>query len=296
MLLVCACTFVTGSTPGMTSDKRMSDGKTAGDVRDDNSLETKFVWCLLGTVTMERYAHDEDGREKITPVSALLTRGFWLGKYEVTQKEWKQVMGTKPWDGQPNVSQGDGFPATHVNWDDATEFCRRLTEREKTAGWLPDGWEYGLPTAAQWLRACQAGNATAFSFGDDESKLGDYAWYEANAKNAGEAYAHRVGQKQANAWGLHDMHGNVMEWCRDFHTDPPGGRDPEAKITMATTGALVYRVSPGGNWRGEAWRCRSARNAGSVHTSRSEAIGFRVALTANSPRVNPAVKSSDGTP
>jgi formylglycine-generating enzyme required for sulfatase activity len=103
-----------------------------------------------------------------------------------------------------------------------------MTNLERAAGRLPAGWEYTLPTEAQWERACRARTETRFSFGDDESNLGDYAWFEDNAWNAGEEFAHRVGLKKANPWGLHDMYGNVNEWCRDYFAEKlPGGRDPE---------------------------------------------------------------------
>jgi formylglycine-generating enzyme required for sulfatase activity len=152
---------------------------------------------------------------KITPVKVFVTTGYWLGKYEVTQAEWKQLMRTEPWKGKNPTKDGDDSPATYVSWDDAMAFCRKLTEQERQSGRLPSDWEYNLPTEAQWERACRARAQTKFSFGDDASKLGEYAWFNGNAGNAGEQYAHRVGQKKPNPWGLCDMHGNVWEWCRD---------------------------------------------------------------------------------
>src|SRR5436309_862561 len=99
----------------------------------------------------------------------------------------------------------------NLNWEQATEFCRALSEQERRDGRLPAGWEYRLPTEAQWEYACRAGTQTQFSFGDIESQLKDHAWYDANA----ERQTHEVGLKRANPWGLHDMYGNVYEWCRD---------------------------------------------------------------------------------
>src|SRR5262249_51063749 len=112
----------------------------------------------------------------------------------------------------------DKLPVENVSWTNAVEFCRALTEQEHKAGRLPAGWEYCLPTEAQWEYACRAGTQTLYSFGDDESRLGDFAWYINNCQNR----THEVGQKLPNAWGLHDMHGNVWEWCCDGETASKG--------------------------------------------------------------------------
>jgi formylglycine-generating enzyme required for sulfatase activity len=269
-------------------------GNKSGQVRDDNGLKMKLVWCRPGFVTMELIeiieepgTTDEDDDavpenrrvEKITPVKVLLTRGFWLGKYEITQAEWKQVMATEPWKGQKYTKDGDDFPATSVSWIDAMEFCRKLTQQERAAGRLPDAWEYTLPTEAQWERACRAHTDTTFSFGDDESKLGEYAWFIGNAGDAGEHFfhAHRVGQKKPNPWGLHDMHGNACEWCRDWYERGklPGGRDPEVKEAPER----AWRVVRGGGRGDRADFCRSAHRNGNTPDERNVGIGFRVALS-----------------
>ena len=115
-------------------------------------------------------------------VAVTLTQSFGLGKYEVTQGEWMQVMTSQNWSGKANVEVGENFPATFVSWEDATEFCKKLTVTEHN-GKLPAGESYRLPTEAEWERACRAGTTTAYSFGDDESKLGEYAWFDGNAFN-----------------------------------------------------------------------------------------------------------------
>jgi formylglycine-generating enzyme required for sulfatase activity len=216
--------------------------------------------------------------ERITPVKVFLTKGYWLGKYEVSQSEWKHVMKTEPWKGQDLTNEGADFPATWISWNDASDFCRKLTEQERQAGRLSDGLEYTLPTEAQWERACRARTETRFSFGDDKSKLGDYAWFDENAFKAGEQFAHCVGQKKANPWGLHDMHGNVWEWCRDVYTGKlPGGRDPEVKADEKTNGS--GRVVRGGSWDGVAAFCRSGGRYGGLPDGRNFHLGFRPALS-----------------
>lgn len=259
-------------------------GKKAGEVRDDNGLKMKLLWCPAGSFVKETksVADRPPGGDQ---VEVTLTRGIWLGKYEVTQGEWKQVMRTEPWTDKDLVEEtaddfpkaGADFPATFVSWNDAVAFGRKLTELERQAGRLPDGWEYTLPTAAEWESACRAGTKARFSFGDDESQLGEYAWYGHNAASAGEFSPHPVGQKRPNAWGLHDMHGNVSEWCRDWYRDElPGGRDPEVKTRPGQYDCHVLR---GGNWGGTANSCRSSNHWGEAQASRSSRSGFRVALS-----------------
>ena len=287
-------------------------GKKPGDVRDDNGLKIKLVWCPPGVVTMgatepiAEIIKEPATTENIVPsdddvvdapnakptskrnprttadialAKVFLTKGYWIGKYEVTQSEWKQVMKTEPWKGQDLTKEGEDFPATWVSWDDATEFCRKLTEQERQAGRLSKDWEYTLPTDAQWERACRARTETRFCFGDDESKLGDYAWFADNADRAGEQYAHLVGKMKPNVWGICDMHGNVWEWCRDIYTQKlPGGRDPEVKQDENTNGSR--RVMRGGCWFCRAGLCSSAVRSRSDPSSRSLSLGFRLALSA----------------
>jgi formylglycine-generating enzyme required for sulfatase activity len=175
------------------------------------------------------------------------------------------VMGSNPSDFKHG---GPDTPVENVSWDEAMEFCRKLTERERAAGALPAGQVYTLPTEAQWEYACRAGTTGAHA-GDLEAM----AWFGKNAAGT----THAVGTKQANAWGLHDMHGNVWEWCRDWHAPRlPGGTvtDP----TGPATG--VARVGRGGGWWNPAELCRSAARGGNSPGHRDGILGFRVALTA----------------
>ena len=135
-------------------------------------------------------------------------------------------MGTEPWKGKSDVKDGPNYPASCVSWNDAVAYCKNLSEAE--------GKTYRLPTEAEWEYACRAGTQTTWSFGDDESVLGDYAWYYKNANDIGEKYAHQVGLKKPNAFGLHDMHGNVYEWCHDYYEEDYYKQSPEKDPTGPT--------------------------------------------------------------
>ena len=188
------------------------------------------------------------------------TKSFHLGQTEVTQGQWKAVMGTTPWKDRSAVNEGDDYPATYVSWDDAVEFCRKLSEKE--------GVEYRLPTEAEWEYACRAGTTTLYSFGDDESQLGEYAWYSETTDDG----THIVGQKKPNPWGLFDMHGNMFEWCQDNYGEYPSGdvTDPVG----AASGSL--RVRRGGCWSCIARECRSALRFRDTPSHRFSGLGFRV--------------------
>ena len=207
------------------------------------------------------------------PVQAFIRHGYWLGKYEVTQAEWKKLMGSEPWKGKENVKEGDDFPASYLTWHNAMEFCRKLTAEERDASRLSPDWEYTLPTEAQWERACRARTETRFYFGNDEQKFGDYGWCSSNTAAVGEPYAHRTGLKAPNGWGLHDMHGNVWEWCRDTWREKlPGGIDP---VVIEVSGKRILRG-------GGIYRTPSESHSSFRHSREPEwrlyDLGFRVAL------------------
>ena len=226
-----------------------------------NSIRMELIEIPAGKFTMGEYGD---------AVGVTLTKPFALGKTEVTQGQWRQVMGTEPWEGGEDVQADKDCPATYVSWDDAREFCDKLTELERKAGKLKVGVAYHLPTEAQWEYACRAGTTTAFSFGEDESKLGEYAWFSGNT--VGKKYAHKVGLKKPNPWGLHDMHGNVWEWCSDcFAVALPGGTDP-----VGPRGGSD-RVLRGGGWGGAPVFCQSADRSDFIPSDRYTSLGFRVA-------------------
>ena len=260
-------------------------GCSQKEIQKEVAIEMELIGIPAGTVTMGSPADEKNRFEDEEQVSVTLTQSFELGKTEVTQGQWKEVMGTEPWDGQKYVKADKDCPATYVNWGDATEFCKKLTAIERKSGKLKADEEYRLPTEAEWEYACRAGTETAFSFGDDESKLGEYAWWggfdlaaltkgevKAGGGNAArEQYAHTVGTKKPNPWGFHDMHGNVAEWCSDWYGDSlAGGTDPVGPEEGSS------RVFRGGGWWPDPGFCRSARRV-NLPSDRRSFLGFRVA-------------------
>ena len=234
---------------------------------EPNSIGMELIEITAGTFTMGSPAGEKDHQDDEEQVAVTLTKSFWLGKTEVTQGQWQQVMGTAPWKG---VQADKDCPATYVSWDDATAFCQRLTDTDHKNGKLPAGEAYRLPTEAEWEYACRAGTMTAYSFGDDEKQLGEYAWFAGNI--AGEQYAVKVGMKKPNPWGLYDMHGNVLEWCSDWKGEKlSGGTDPVGP------GVGSIRVFRGGGWWYGPVGCRSANRLSGVPSLRYLYLGFRVA-------------------
>jgi formylglycine-generating enzyme len=242
------------------------DQHEAGAERDDNGLKMNLVWCPPGKFAMGRPM--DGGYESFfvefqAPVT--LTNGFWIGKYEVTQGQWEAIMTTKPWAGKTfsgdigRAKEGANYPVVWLTWNEAVEFCTKFTEAERSSGRITENEAYVLPTEAQWEYACRAGTTTLFSFGNDRGQLSKYCWWGAlyGGNATGEPYAHLVGTKLANEWGLHDMHGNAYEMCSDLYEDKiKGGIDPVG----ATSG--TRRVIRGGSWYSEARDCRTTIRGG----------------------------------
>lgn len=228
-------------------------------------------WAYMppGTFTMgsSEGESDRDGDEG-PQTEVTLTSGFWMGRYEVTQRQYLAVMGTNP-----SYYTGDlDRPVERVTWDDAVNYCAALTAQERATGRLPDGWEYRLPTEAQWEYACRAGTTTQFSYGDDPAyaQLADYGWYDANSGSQ----THPVGQKLPNPWGLYDMHGNVWEWCLDFYEDSLPGGSVADPVGPSSGSSRVYR---GGCWEFPGQMCRSADRRRGAPSLTDRTLGFRVA-------------------
>jgi formylglycine-generating enzyme required for sulfatase activity len=216
----------------------------------------------------ERFEKGAEAQRRVN-----ITKPYWLGKYEVTQAQWQAVTG-----GNSSRYNGASRPVVNVSWNDVVGFCATLTEQERTAGRLPAGYRYTLPTEAQWEYACRAGTTTPFSTGNnlttEQANYNGRFPYNGNAKGEFRRRTTDVGSFAANAWGLHDMHGNVWEWCSDrYGRTPAGGDDPLG----AASG--FYRTLRGGGWEDDVRACRSAfRFRGGPH-DRSRTLGFRLALS-----------------
>jgi formylglycine-generating enzyme required for sulfatase activity len=228
----------------------------------------------MGSPPQEPERESDENQVEVT-----LSSGFWLGKYEVTQDQWQQVMGTNPAyfspAGRGRNSVGldtSRFPVEWVTWEQASEYCRRLTERERRVGQLPARWEYRLPTEAQWEYACRAGGVTAWHFGNLPTDLGRYAWHVANSSSR----THAAGDDLApNAWGLHNVHGNVWEWCRDaYQAKLPGGTNPE----VTSTEKSAARLARGGAFNAAVRSCRCADRFEPAPNTVAINHGFRVAI------------------
>ncbi len=205
-------------------------------------------------------------------VGVILTKPFWLGKYEVTQSQFKKVMATEPWVNAVDVQIDGDNAAPYVDWNDATAFCQRLTNTDHKNGKLPASESYHLPTEAQWEYACRAGTQTKFSFENAAEQFGDYGWFNGNTKNVGDRFSHKVGLKKPNPWGLYDMHGNVWESCSDWYgRGLSGGPDPVGP------GNGPDRVFRGGSWWSFPDYCRSALRGHDAPSVRNSYLGFRVA-------------------
>jgi formylglycine-generating enzyme required for sulfatase activity len=223
-----------------------------------NSIGMEFVLIPTGEFEMGSPEHEENRESNEGPVRYVkIKKAFYMGRYEVTQKEWREVMGNNPpyfWD--------NNLPADMVSWNNVQEFIRKLNEREGMC-------RYRLPSEAEWEYACRAGTTTRYSFGDSESRLDDYAWYENNSDNK----VHPVGLKLPNSYGLYDMHGNVWEWVQDgwhnYYGAPTDGSALECEDES-------YRVLRGGSWGGNAGYCRSAFRNAYIPNAINNNDGFRL--------------------
>jgi uncharacterized protein (TIGR02996 family) len=220
-----------------------------------NALGMQFAWIPAGQFLMGSPLEEHNRMEDEVVHRVILTTGFFMAMHLVTQAEWQAVMGH-------NYShwKGKRLPVEDVSWDECVEFCDILRKQ--------DGKQYRLPTEAEWEFACRAGSTTAFYYGNDETKLGQYAWYEGNSKKK----THPVGKKKPNTWGLHDMHGNLAEWCSDWY-----GPYPNKQLTNPKGPSKgPHRVKRGSSWFTSSWHSRSAMRRQYDDSLRNEDVGFRI--------------------
>lgn len=226
-----------------------------------------MVYIQPGTFLMGTGTNDPNKTAyELGQFPVTLTRGFWINGYEVSQSEYQNLTCANPSTTAGNLE----CPVDNVSWANAINYCALLTARERQALRLPDGYEYRLPTEAEWEYAARAGTTNLFSFGDDPQMLPEYAWYSGNSQSS----VHQVGLLQPNAWGLSDMQGNVFEWCWDWITSTPSG--PVADFRGSTNSA--YHAIRGGAASFPWLYCRCGWRVGYSAISNPIGVGFRVVL------------------
>ena len=199
-----------------------------------------------------------------------ISKPFYMGVYDVTQEQWEAVMGTTLTQQRDRAGKsltlpgaGKNYPMYYVSWNEVMEFCRKVSAKT--------GKKVRLPTEAEWEYACRAGSKTRFDFGNNDTDLGDHAWYTGNSDDK----THPVGQKKPNAWGLYDMLGNVSQWCSDYYMDSyADAKDTDPQGPASGT----ERVARGGSWFDEQWDCKSASRNCPAPEGRDFRIGFRVSV------------------
>lgn len=265
---------------GATQDSASFRGAAAGQEREVEHI--RLCWCPPGEFLMGSPSGETGRRSDEAQVRVMLTHGFWIAKFEVTQAQWAQVMGSLP-EPRPTAQfgLGDTFPVYWVSYIAADAFCRTLSTQAARSRAIPVGWELRLPTEAQWEYACRAGTATATAFGNQLGRQqANFSGAPLNGGQDGEAprRAVAVGSYPPNPWGICDMHGNIFEWCRDwYHTRLPGGVDPDLHDVRGTPNRdrTYSRVRRGGAWNDDGWACRSALRLRYEPERTSDHIGFR---------------------
>ena len=252
-------------------------------VNVEDEFDIQMVCCPAGRFLMGAPAGETGKRTNESAHWVTLTKSFLIGKYEVTQKQYKRVTGTNP-----SLFTGDeNRPVENIYYDDAIAFCNKLnTEYSR---FVPYGYKFDLPTEAQWEYACRAGTTSALNNGKELKStegycenLDEVAWY--NKSQNSNRNPHFVGdpRKKPNAWGLYDMHGNVQEFVKDFrqvngnkYPDYPPGEAVDPLVTEGNQ--YCYR---GGSWNSVAFRCRSASRDGFAknQNAKNNTVGFRVVL------------------
>jgi len=244
-----------GRIQGQESDRQIA--KVLGTAKT-NSVGMQFAAIPAGEFTMGSPASEAGRSNDETQHHVRISKPFLMATTMVTQGQWQKVMGNNP----SNFKGDDNLPVETVTWDDAVDFCKKLSEKE--------GLKYRLPTEAEWEYACRAGTTTEYNTGDGEDALKEGGWYSGNSDQK----THPVGQKKPNAWGLYDMHGNVWQWCSDWYGDYPGAdaSDPQGVDNGSA------RVLRGGCWFNNPDCCRAAFRYWLHPDDRFIYNGFRVVV------------------
>ena len=241
----------------------------------------QLIWIDPGRFDMGARPPDADDEnppprvpDQLPDHRVVINEGFWLGKFELTQAQWISVMDTRPWQDLPSAQTDPDHPAVFISWDAAQSFISRLNQAGGDS-------LYRLPTEAEWEYACRADTQTRWSYGDRQTILVDYAWYERNAWDAEERYAHLVGSRTANPWGLHDMHGNAEEWVQDwygagYYEDAPED-DPQGPVRGSE------RVLRGGSYADPAEHTQSSHRNKARADFVSGRFGLRILARAALP-------------
>jgi len=241
-------------------------GPVAGRNARIADLGLDLIWVEAGSFRMGSASGGDNDERPVREVR--ITRGFWMGKTEVTQAQYESLT-----ERNPSHFKGANLPVEMVSWNDAVRYCELLTERERRAGRLPEGYVYRLPTEAEWEYAARGGRQGRDTTYAGSNTIGDVAWHSGNSG----IKTHPVGTKAANELGLHDMSGNVWEWVHDWYQNSYSGlstTDPTGP------GSGSSRVNRGGGWGSTATGCRvAARSINSPSGTRSN-LGFRVVLAA----------------
>lgn len=228
-------------------------GPKQGDTMIESATGMKFIYVPKGCFMMG----SNEGSDDEKPVHKVCVDAFWMGQYEVTQGQWQKIMGKNP----AHFQKGNSYPVEQVSWDDSQEFIKKLNNKTEKS--------YRLPTEAEWEYACRGNGSGKYCGGDN---VNDLAWYSKNSNDS----THPVGNKQANDFGLHDMSGNVWEWCADWYDEKYYASIFEENPIGPLSG--TNRILRGGGWLRSPVRCRSVRRHGDHPGYRDDHIGFRLTL------------------
>ena len=273
-------------------------GTTGANFTNGEGIE--LIWCPAGQFTMGSPEEHPQHRESENQHEVTFSSGFWIGKYELSQAQYNAIMGVNTDHQSAPENSSDQIkrtwkeiaPAETMDWPAAMEYCRKLTELERARGAVPPGWEYSLPTEAQWEYACRAGTSTAYYFGDDPSQLHRYGNFDDInggfkepdlTQDDGYKFSAPRGSYLPNKWDLYDMHGNVWEWCRDAMASEDQEKEKPMYAEGPVTDPLVqkglWRVYRGGGFSSKAAHFRCAYRRRNNPADSDTDLGMRPVLT-----------------